>query len=483
MSHRDRPSAWLAGLFLVLLLALVPAGRARADVTWLCHPSVQDDPCEIPLDTTLQDPAGDKVQTPERAPSAARPVDCFYVYPTVSNQLGLNATKARDPEIVSIAKYQAARFSSRCRMFAPIYRQFPLSGIGGLALGSGPGTPAAIAYGDVLEAWRTYLEKDNGGRGVVLLSHSQGTIMLRKLVREEIDRRPAERRRLVGAALLGGNVTVAAGKRTGGDFQEVPLCAQRDEAGCVVAYSTYSTDPGPASFFGNTRTDATTAVFDNPSGAGFAVACTDPGPLSGIGGPVRVTLPSEPFALGPINAGIVVTNGGPPPTASTSWVSPADRASGACRSISGAEVYRYDPVDGGRRPTEFPPAWGTHLLDMNLGVERLTAIAGRQADTWLARELTVARARRSRLPGTALVRISVPGPGVVELTAGRTARRATRRLAAPGVTTLRVTPSAATRRVLRRRGRARVRVFVRYRPAVGNVVTRRQTVTLFRRAA
>lgn len=483
MSHRDRSSAWLAGLFSTLLLAVVPVPAAQADVTWLCHPSVQDDPCEIPLDTTLQDRAGDRVATPARAASASRPVDCFYVYPTVSNQLALNATKARDPEVVSIAKYQAARFSSRCRMFAPIYRQFPLAGIGGLALGGGPDAPAGIAYGDVLEAWRSYLERDNGGRGVVLLSHSQGTIMLRRLVRDEIERRPEQLRRLVGGVLLGGNVTVAAGRRTGGDFQRVPLCAERGEAGCIVAYSTYSSDPGPASFFGNTRTDATAPVFDSPSGAGFAVACTDPGVLSGIDGPVRVTVPSEPFAPGPISAGIVVTVGGAPPTAATTWVSPPDRASGACRSVNGAEVYRYDPVDGGRRPTEFPPAWGTHLLDMNLGVERLTAIAGRQADTWLARELTVARARRSRRPGTALIRISVPGPGVVELTAGRATRRTTRRLGAPGVTTLRVTPSAATRRVLRRRGRARVRVFVRYRPAVGSTVSRRQTVTLVRRAA
>lgn len=222
-------------------------------------------------------------------------------------------------------------------------------------------------------------------------------------------------------------------------------------------------------------------AFGSPSGAGYEIACTDPGPLSGIDGTVPVTLPSEPFAAGPINLGIAVTNGGPPPTAATTWVSPPDRYAAACRSITGANVYRFDPVNGGRRPNEFPPTWGTHLLDMNLGVERLTGIAGRQADTWLARTLTVARAKRSRRIGTALIRIGAPGPGRVEVTAGKAARRVTRTLDAPRTITLRVTPTAATQRVLRRRGRATVRVAVTYRPAVGASVTRRQSVTLRRR--
>ncbi|XAY04215.1 hypothetical protein DSM112329_01045 [Paraconexibacter sp. AEG42_29] len=462
-------------------VAGVGAAPARADVTWLCHPGQADDPCEIPLDTTVREQGRpDRVETPPRAPSAKRPVDCFYVYPTVSNQVGLNTTKARDPELVSIARYQAARFSSRCRMFAPIYRQFPLAGIPALALGGGATAPAGIAYGDVLEAWRSYLEKDNGGRGVVLLSHSQGTLMLRQLLRQEIERRPEQRRRLVGAVLLGGNVTVAKGRTTGGDFRDIPICSARGEAGCIVAYSTYSTDPGAVSFFGSTQTDLTAAAFNTPRGAGFEVACTDPGVLSGIGGPVRVTLPTTPFAAGPINAGIIVTNGGPPPTAPTTWVEPADRAVGACRSINGANVFRYDPVDGARRPNEFPPTWGTHLLDMNLGTERLTTIVGLQADRFLAQGFTAGKARRNTRTGAATIIVTAPGPGTVAVAAAGVVGRS-RTLGSPRSTTLTVTPRGATRRLLARRGRATVRIAVRYRPAVGAVATRTVRITLLRR--
>ena len=152
----------------------------------------------------------------------AAAVDCFYVYPTVSDQQTLLATKAKDPEIRSIALYQAARYSQHCRVFAPVYRQVTLAGL--LGGDQGGEIDRDIPYNDVREAWRTYLRKYNKGRGVVLVSHSQGTFVLRRLVAEEIDRKPKARRKLVSAILLGGNVTVKKGRDRGGDFRNVRAC-------------------------------------------------------------------------------------------------------------------------------------------------------------------------------------------------------------------------------------------------------------------
>jgi len=53
-------------------------------------------------------------------------VDCFYVYPTVSDQKTPNANLHIDPEERSIALYQAARYSQYCRVFAPMYRNFAI---------------------------------------------------------------------------------------------------------------------------------------------------------------------------------------------------------------------------------------------------------------------------------------------------------------------------------------------------------------------
>ncbi len=105
--------------------------------------------------------------------------------------------------MVSIAEYQAARFSQHCRMFAPVYRQSTMTslvlGLVGLPRQQGPG------YADVRAAWRDYLAHDNHGRGVVLIGHSQGSFVLRQLIADEIEphrtraRTPGRRRRCSAA--------------------------------------------------------------------------------------------------------------------------------------------------------------------------------------------------------------------------------------------------------------------------------------------
>ena len=381
----------------VVALAFAAVPSAHADVVWLCEPGTADDPCEIAQDTTVREMDGsERVLTPRRDPQAERPVDCFYVYPTVSNQPTPAATKSRDPELESIAQYQAARFSSVCRTWAPIYRQGTLAGLTAAVItGTSSDDVRRTAYADVEEAWQQYLAEDNRGRGFVLIGHSQGTRMLRALVAKQIDPKPALRRRMVGAMLLGGNVTVAEGKTTGGDFERVPVCTRRGQFGCVVAFSTYSSDPPEESRYGETTEGDN--VLGLPGGEGFEVACTDPEKLSGIGGPFGVTVPTEPFAPGPIAALIVATNEGPPPTAPTTWVQPADRYTGGCETIDGANVLRYEPVGDSKRPTHQPTDdWGTHLIDVNLGLERQVAIMARQAFGWHQRRARQARARALR---------------------------------------------------------------------------------------
>ena len=88
------------------------------------------------------------------------------------------------------------------------------------------------------------MKRDNGGRGVVLIGHSQGTFHLRRLLRTEIDPKPALRKQLVSAVLLGGNVLVKRGQRAGGDFQHVPACRAAAQFGCVIATRS-STRPRP----------------------------------------------------------------------------------------------------------------------------------------------------------------------------------------------------------------------------------------------
>jgi Protein of unknown function (DUF3089) len=468
----------IAALILAACVCLAGAGGARATVVWLCNPALPSaqDPCDTPLDTTDIAPNGaSRVYTPERVSAPERPVDCFYVYPTISNQLTLNATQAKDPPVVAIAKWQASRFSTVCRMFAPVYRQVTIAGLASLFV---PGGPAQTAYSDVLEAWRQYLAQDNDGRGVILIGHSQGSLMLRELIRTQIDPYPNIRRLLVGAFLFGGNVMVRKGQTTGGDFQHIPLCTEPGQDGCVVAYSTWSTDPGPDAFVGNSSTDTSHLAFGFASGPDYDVACTDPAVLSADVNPLSVLVPTSPFPQGAAAVGLQTTLNGPVPAAPTTWVQ-TWQYTGSCQTINGAHVFRYNPIGDSRQLHEFPPTWGTHFMDMNLGLQQLVTIAGDQTQTWLSANFTTGpRAFDDKRDGTATVSVTVPGAGLVGVTGTRTVRRFRIGSLQPGTVTVRIVPTRRGRRILKRRRSLNVTVSIIYRPYVGQAITRTRRLHL-----
>jgi hypothetical protein len=463
---------------LLVAAALAPAA-SRASVVWLCHPGMPagSDPCEIPLDTTTIASSGNRtVVTPARVTEARRPVDCFYVYPTVSNQAGPNATQTRAPEVVSETEYQAAGFSSVCRMFAPIYRQVTVPSI---VFNGIPGPPMNAAYADVLEAWQSYLAHDNDGRGVILIGHSQGSLLLRQLIRTQIDPNPSLRRLLVGAILLGGQVTTRAGQTTGGDFQHTPICTQRGQFGCVVAYSTFPKDPDSSSLYGDSSTDNLSGAFGEPHGADYEVACTDPGLLSGDTGPFPLTVPTAPFAPGLI-AGAIANNTGTVPSASTTWVSNWEYT-GGCQTINGHHVYRYNPVGSSRAMKEFPPGFGTHLLDFNLGPDRLVAIAALQTHAWLTSQLGPPAVRYNQRRGTARLTLRLPGAGTVAVSARGRIRTSRATVTQPATVTLTIAPNKAFAHRIRARHRQRVWVTVTYTPGTGEPIVRRKQLQLVRR--
>lgn len=350
-----------------------PAGTT----TWLCHPAMTGDPCDLPSDTT---DLGTGVVTPA-APQAAddAPVDCFYLYPTVSNQVALNQDPVAQPEVQSIARYQAARFSGTCRVFAPVYRQVTLPAIGLELAGADLTVPG---YQDIENAWNEYLANDNHGRGVIIVSHSQGTLMARRLIREHIEPDPGLRSRLVGAFLMGGNVTTAVGSTTGGDFRSIPVCTRQGEYGCVVAYSLAQNEP-LFSLFGTADLGLLSARWGLPFGPGYQVACTDPAVLSGDGSPQPVTVPSEPYAFGIISILLGYTSlPGAVPRSDSSWTSSASRATGRCTHNNGYNFYTIQ-FTGPDHLNEIP-LFESHLLDINYGYDRLVSIAGQQSRSWLA---------------------------------------------------------------------------------------------------
>jgi hypothetical protein len=358
----------LAAAFLLVVAAWLMPAAADAKVVWLCKPGQKANPCEPSLKTTTYSPAGKRlgVQSVRRLP---RPkADCFYVYPTVSDQQRPQATKVVDDVLRSIALYQAARYSRDCRVFAPVYRQTTIQGLL---------NPATVtdemreqAYADVVEAWRAYLRRSGRGRGVVLISHSQGTFVLRRLIREEIDPVASQRRRLVSALLLGGNVTVRAGSDRGGDFQRIRACRRPTQTGCVVAFSTFNA-PVPEN-----------ARFGRTSDTNLEILCTNPGALGGGSAKLTPIYPSAPFAPSAIGGVTEVALSGLP-RPSTAWAAFPGSYSGRCSKAGGASVLQVRPLRGGFPLTPSPDAaWGLHLADANIALANLANLVRRQISAY-----------------------------------------------------------------------------------------------------
>src|SRR3954447_1979203 len=171
-------SRLLCACLLAAVAALCGAASAPAATVWLCKPGLRHDPCTPGLRTTRVSATGAPLGTFTPPVLKRRPVDCFYVYPTVSDQPTPVATRRIDPEERSVALYQAARYSSLCRVYAPMYRQVTLAALFG---GTATDADGAVGYRDVADAWHQYLKRYNHGRGVILIGHSQGSFVLRQL--------------------------------------------------------------------------------------------------------------------------------------------------------------------------------------------------------------------------------------------------------------------------------------------------------------
>lgn len=263
-----------------MMLALLAAAATvpqpndyRRPETWLCRPG-REDACSSDQSATVVLPDGSTHAAPAKR-AGPQDVDCFYVYPTASLDQTDNSDMHADREELGTARAQFAPFGRVCRTFAPIYRQVTLTALR-KAFGGGaiPGD-WALAYGDVLAAWHDYLAHDNGGRPFVLIGHSQGSMMLKRLVAEEIDGKPIAKQ-MLSAILPGTAVLVPAGKDVGGDFKQVPLCRTATQTGCVVTWASYR----------DTATPPANALFGVSRQAGMTVGCTNPARLEGGAAPL-----------------------------------------------------------------------------------------------------------------------------------------------------------------------------------------------------
>ena len=350
-------------LFAAPAIAQTPAPAApdySKDASWLCLPG-RTDICSTPLPTTELNADG-YGSTGQSTVAKDPPLDCFYVYPTVSRDQGLNSDLNISEE-KGAAFVQFARFAGMCRTFAPIYRQMTLGAVAVFSAGGDIREAAALAYRDVSAAWRNYLATRNDGRPFVLIGHSQGSVMLQMLIAREIENNPAVAARMKLAVIPGFNVIVPQGKLVGGTFKKTPLCSRPGETGCIISYVSFREKnvPPAGAMFG---------VTDQP---GMTIGCVNPA-RPGAKDWVLLdsdwyTRSSQPVPGGPISWS---TEGAP----STPFVRTEGLVSAKCVN-DGQRGYLWIRTDHkpGEKWTDriggevgllgaFLPGWGMHLSDV-----------------------------------------------------------------------------------------------------------------------
>ena len=380
-----------AGMVVVIVVGLAGTALGQTapndygdDKSWLCRPG-RSDACHVDLTTTVIGGNG-KLTREKWTSSPNAPIDCFYVYPTVSTDPTPNSDMIADAAELNVIRQQFARFASKCRPYAPMYRQITLAGLRRLLGGGGAGAALSrgLQYDDVRDAWKYYLDHDNNGRGFVLIGHSQGSFILTELIRNEIDGKPIQSR-MVSAILLGTTLAVPRGKDVGGSFQSVPLCHAESQTGCVITYASFrSTVPPPAD-----------TLFGRVADPNMVAACTNPAALSGGNGTLQPYFSTDASTIVQTTKPIAWTKS--EQRISTPWVTLPRLLTAECKSNPNATYLevtvhgdpsgpRVDDINGDLAANgQILGNWGLHLVDVNLAMGNLVDIVGKQTKAWVNR--------------------------------------------------------------------------------------------------
>ena len=222
-----------ADLQLALMMLWIAPPRAFTEVTPPAPPDYAN-----PLHWAAlpdRDDLADSVPTGATDAQAIAPVDLFFLHPTTflsrqawNQSLDDAATNRWTDDMVM--RGQTSVFNGCCRIYAPRYRQATLAAFFDDSQ-SGP-KALALAYEDVLAAFRYYVAHFNQGRPFVLAAHSQGSRHADYLMAEDIVGTELADR-MIAAYLVGFEIDGSNG---------VPVCDTPTQTGCQVTWNSV----GPA---------------------------------------------------------------------------------------------------------------------------------------------------------------------------------------------------------------------------------------------
>jgi hypothetical protein len=180
----------------------------------------------------------DSVPKPFRNEVRDSVADVFFLHPTTytSKKKFKNQNADIDDDYInaktdySSILYQASVFNQHCRVFSPRYRQAHI-----VTFFDKDKEKAnkvfETAYEDLKTAFEYYLLHWNNGRPIIIASHSQGSLLAERLLKDFFQDKPLKNK-LVAAYILGWPVPKDY-------FTSLKMCTDSLQTGCICSWRTF----------------------------------------------------------------------------------------------------------------------------------------------------------------------------------------------------------------------------------------------------
>lgn len=308
----------VAGIIMVVILGLIALTIWSKELTAIAFVPSTDYVDQQPLDSNAyQDPKmwlsrpGIGVDDPARWQPALLENDVakpdpvadsadfavFFVHPTsYLNRSSWNAP-LDDEDSQNVARLyvrgMASPFNAASEIWAPKYRQATIGSF--LTTGEEADKAIGAAYADVKQAYEFFIATVDQETPIVLVGHSQGSLHLLRLLREEVSGSAAAPR-VVAVYAVGWPISVEHDLPALG----FPACAAPNQSACIMSWSTFAEPADPSAVM---ETYSNSTGFDGKPRGDSKILCTNPltGTVNGQAGAERnlgTLIPEADYSTG-----------------------------------------------------------------------------------------------------------------------------------------------------------------------------------------
>lgn len=210
-------------------------------------------------ETIIVAPDYSKAECWYKIPEITKDVDTFYVYAT---EYILGSLQEGAPEYATLEnaemlqgvaeEYQlhATTFEASTNLFLPYYRQagMPVMNKAWKETGNCEAAVSGMPYGDITTALDYYFENYNGGRPFIIAGHSQGSCIIKLVLKNYFKEHTDYYKRMVAAYVIGYSVTADELEA----YPYLKFATGETDTGVIISYNT----EGPK----NAEQNAKTAV-------------------------------------------------------------------------------------------------------------------------------------------------------------------------------------------------------------------------------